>query len=204
MSTPDEAARAQIAAQAELRSTAPFGGATSEQAGQQLASSGAGATEVDAAALLALVQQLQDTVTRIEDERAAERTAGLPDVVVRAEQILADLQHRHGALSAGSPLAPAVERAGKLVDAARSAVESGDPAELLTLAGALAKHLARVSSAASSADISYALQLADTDLPEAAAAIRAPSAAPAGRVPHAAAQRPQQPAPARGPVTHTF
>lgn len=201
MSTPNAAAADAIRGQAELRSTAPFGGATPEQAGQQLITSGAGATSVDAEQLLALVRQLQSRVQQVEDERAAERTAGLPDVVVRAEQILADLTHRHGALSAASPLAPAVERAAKLVDAARAAVESGSTGELLTLADALGRHLARVAPAAASADVSYAAQLVSEDLPEAAAAIRGPSAAPAGQVPHAAAQTP---APARGPVTHTF
>ena len=202
MSTPDAAARQQIAAQAELGSAAPFGGATPQQAGQQMAEAGAGATSVDTDALFALIKSLQDRVQTVEDERAAERTQGLPDVVVRAEQILADLTHRHGALSAASPLSGAVDRAGKLVDAARAAVDSGDAGELLTLAAALGKHLARVGPAAASADVSYSRQLVDEDLPEAAAAIRGPSNSPAGLVPHAAAA--SRPAPARGPVVHTF
>lgn len=203
MSTPSAAAAEAIRRQSELRSTAPFGGATPAQAGQQLAAGGAGTTSVDPDQLLALVQQLQERVQQVEDERAAERTAGLPDVVVRAEQILADLTHRHGALSAASPLEPAVARARALVDAARAAVESGDTGELLTLAGALGKHLARVAPMAASADVSYSLQLVEEDLPEAAAGIRGPAlpGAVPGQVPHPAAQTP---APARGPVTHTF
>lgn len=205
MATAEEnaAARAQIAAQQELGRTAPMDDAAPGELGQQVASSGAGATDVDVQALLAQLRELQGRVQSVEDERAAEKVQGLPDVVVRAEQILADLTHRHGALSAGSPLGDIVDRAGALVEAARGAVESGDSGELLTLAGALGKRLARVASAAASADISFARQLVDEDLPEAAAAIR-PARQPGAQDAPRAAPSGQQGAPARPGRTITF
>jgi hypothetical protein len=185
MSTPNEIAAQQIGAQAELRNVQPLQGAPDASLGAQAAEAGAAVTSVDAEQLLALVQTLQARVEAVEAERAAERTAGLPDVVIRAEQILADLTHRHGALSVASPLQGAVDRAAALVGAAKAAVTSGSTAELLSLAAALEKNLARVAPAAASADVSYALQLVGEDLPEAAANIRGP--APAAPVPAPAA-----------------
>jgi hypothetical protein len=205
MSAYDEVA-ARIAAQSELGQAAPLQGQAPDALGQQVAAGVAGAappgtTGVDVAELLAFVQQLQARVEAVEAERAAEKTAGLPDVVVRAEQILADLQHRHGALSAASPLQGAVDRAGALLDAAKAAVDSGDSSELLSLAGALEKHLGRVAGPAASADISYARQLVGEDLVEAAANLRKPSSVVAGSV----VSRSDAPVPRKlGPVVHTF
>jgi hypothetical protein len=199
-------AAAQIHAQtADFKQAEAIRGASPADLGQQVAAGvGAappGTTGVDVAELLAFVQQLQARVEAVEAERAAEKTAGLPDVVVRAEQILADLQHRHGALSAASPLQGAVDRAGALLDAAKAAVDSGDSTELLSLAGALEKHLARVAGPAASADISYARQLVGEDLVDAAANLRKPSNVVAGSV----VSRSDAPVPRKlGPVVHTF
>lgn len=201
MSTPAEAAAQQIQGQAELGSAATSPGAPDAVVGQQLAAAGAGATDIDVAALLAQLNALQSTVAGMQAAQAAAGASDQPGIVQRAEDLLADLTHRNGALGARSALGPAVEKAAALVESAKSAAESGDTSEFLTLAGALGKHLARVSPAAASADISYARQLVDEDIPEAAAAVK-PAAAPAATA--APAQAPAAAAPARGPVTHTF
>jgi hypothetical protein len=138
---------------------------------------------VDISELLAQLQALQDRVGQVEDERAAERVKGQPGIVQRAEQILAQLTHRHLAGSEASALAGAVDRAGKLVEAAKAAADSGDAGEALTLAAALSRHLTRVGPAAASVDVSYPQQLLDEDFPEAAAAVRPPKAAPAAGAP---------------------
>jgi hypothetical protein len=173
------AARQQIQGQAELGQAAPMHNADAGDLGQQVAASGAGAQATDVEALLAELRKLQDRVATVEDERAAERVKDKPGIVQRAEQILAQLAHRHGAGSDYSVLGGAVERAEALVEAAKAAVDSGDPAEAIDLAGALSKHLARVGPAAASVDVSYPQQLLDEDFPESAAAVRKPAARPA-------------------------
>jgi hypothetical protein len=176
MTIPTDPTAQAIAGQAELGQAAPMAAADPAELGQQVADGGAGATAVDTDQLLAMLADLQKRVAGVEAERAAERTAGKPGIVATAELVLAHLAHRHGALSAGSPLGPAVEKAGALVEAAKSAAESGSGDEVGQLAGALAAHLARVSGAAASADTSYPHQLLTEDLPEAIGALAAGAA----------------------------
>jgi hypothetical protein len=173
------AARRQIQGQAELGQAAPMQSRDTAELGEQVASSGAGATEVDVQALLAQLEEFRRRIDAVEDDRAAERVKDQPGIVQRAELILAHLAHRHAAGSGFSVLGPAVEKAEALVDAAKAAVDSGDTGEALTLAGALSKHLTRVGPAAASVDVSYPQQLLDEDFPESAAAVRpARTAAP--------------------------
>jgi hypothetical protein len=198
MSTGFDEAEAQIRGQA-----ADFRSTTTNTAIPQAPLADASATSVDVAQLLAMVQALQARVDQSDAQRAAEQTAGQPGVVTIAEDLLADLTHRHGALGTRSPLGPAVEKAGALADAAKAAADSGDTTDLLSLAGALEKHLTRVAPAAASADISVARQMVGEDLPEAAAALHKPAAVPAATA--APAQAPAAAAtPASGPVTHKF
>lgn len=173
------AARQQIQGQAELGQAAPMASADPGQLGQHVAESGAGAQATDVDALMAELHKLQQRVATVEDERAAERVKDKPGIVQRAEQILAQLTHRHGAGSDYSVLGGAVDRAAALLEASKSAVDSGDPAEALDLAGALSKHLARVGPAAASVDVSYPQQLLEEDFPESAQTVRKPRAAPA-------------------------
>jgi hypothetical protein len=198
MSTGFDEAAAQIRAQAaDVRTSA----ASSAVAPSSVAD--ASATSVDIGALLKQVQALQARVDQDQAQRAAEQSAGQPGVVSRAEDLLADLVGRHGALGARSPLQPAVDKATALVEAAKTAADSGDTTDLLSLAGALEKHLTRMAPAAASAGLGHAIQLVGEDLPEAASALRAQlaAAAPATAAP---AQDPAAATPASGPVTHTF
>jgi hypothetical protein len=193
---------AQIGAQSELGHARPLGGqapdALGEQVAQGVAASPQGITSVDPEQLLAIVQQLQQQVQDMADERAAEKTAHLPGVVQVAKSILDDLTLRDSALGSNSRvLEPAVAKAKALADAASAAADSGDITELVTLGRALESHLARGANAANSADISYMQQLGGEDLPEAAATMPKPARVPA-------AAQPSQATPARGPVVHTF
>jgi hypothetical protein len=179
---------ARIGTQAELGASA-LRGQSPADLGQQVAagvaSSTPGVTSVDAAQLLALVQQMQARLEAVEAERAAEKREGLPSIVAQAELIYAHLAHRNSALAGAGDLADITDRAAGLVDAARSAAASGDASEAVILAGALARRLSRASAPV---DVSYPLQLLQEDFPETAAALRKPAAAGAGP----------------GPVVHTF
>jgi hypothetical protein len=159
-------AAAQIRGQHELAGSSPLQGQTSEDVGRQAQAAGAEVTGVNVEELFAFIRQLQERVEAVEAERAQERKGTSPGIVAKAEQILADLTHRHGALGQASVLGDAVDKAARLVEAAKAADDSGDGTAVTSLAGALGKHLSRVASAASSADISYARQLVEEDLPE--------------------------------------
>jgi hypothetical protein len=167
-------AAAQIRGQQELAGAEPLQGQAPADVGQQAVAAGAAVTHVDTDELLAYIRDLQGRVEAVEAERAAEKKAGVPSVVAWAEQIASDLAGRHAALSANKVLGPAVEKAGKLVEIARAAAESGDGTALAAAAQALSGHLGRVASAASSADISYAQQIAAEHLPDAIAELKAP------------------------------
>jgi hypothetical protein len=201
------AARQAIQGQAELGQAAPMNSTPDTQVGQQLADSGAGATEVDVAGLqaqldastrasaaqLAAFQQRLDAMDTAA-AAAASRT-GQPGIVQRAELILAQLVHRHGAGSNASVLGDAVTKAEALVEAAKSGAESGDPAESLTLADALSRHLARVSRGGN-VDVSYPQQLLDEDFPESAASVKGGTKGKQSPAPQNAGQDNKAPAPA--------
>lgn len=183
MSTGFDQAAAQIRSQSELAGSSPLGSQDPGQLGQQAAAEGAQVTNVDVDELFAYIRDLQSRVEAVEAERAAERKGTRPGIVEVAENLKAQIEHRHGALGAHNPiLKDAVDLAGKIAEAAATAAETGVPGEILSLAGALASKLTRLSSGAASADVSYPLQLATEDLPEIAADLRARGSVVQGQV----------------------
>lgn len=171
-----------IRAQAELGSGGPLRDASAETIGARAAEAGAIPNHVDVAELLSYIRDLQSRVEAVEDERRAERDAGKPDLVNTAELIRDHIAHRASALGKGSVLDQFKEKADKLVEAARSAVESGEGTEVGHLAAALGAGVARVATQAASADVSYPLQLITEDLPEVLGRLRAPSSTVRGEV----------------------
>ena len=173
MSTGFDEAAAQIRGQSELAGSSPMGSASPAGLGAQAHAQGAQVTSVDTDELFAYIRDLQERVEAVEAERAAERRGTRPSIVAVAENLKAQIDHRHAALGSNNTvLKDAADLAGKIVEAAGTAAEKGVPGELLSLAGALAAKLTRVSPAAASADLSYPLQLATEDLPETAADLK--------------------------------
>jgi hypothetical protein len=189
------AARQAVQGQAELGQAAPMNSAPETQVGQQLADSGAGATEVDVAGLQAQLAAFQQRLDAMDTATAAASRTDQPGIVQRAELILAQLTHRHGAGSNASVLGDAVTKAEALVEAARAGAESGDPAESLTLADALSRHLARVSRGGN-VDVSYPQQLLDEDFPESAASVKGGTKGKQSPAPQNGGQDNKAPAPA--------
>jgi len=189
------AARQAVQGQAELGQAAPMNSTPETQVGQQLADSGAGATEVDVAGLQAQLAAFQQRLDAMDTAAAAASRTDQPGIVQRAELILAQLTHRHGAGSNASVLGDAVTKAEALVEAAKAGAESGDPAESLTLADALSRHLARVSRGGN-VDVSYPQQLLDEDFPESAASVKGGTKGKQSPAPQNAGQDYKAPAPA--------
>jgi len=189
------AARQAVQGQAELGQAAPMNSTPETQVGQQLADSGAGATEVDVAGLQAQLAAFQQRLDAMDTAAAAASRTDQPGIVQRAELILAQLTHRHGAGSNASVLGDAVTKAEALVEAAKAGAESGDPAESLTLADALSRHLARVSRGGN-VDVSYPQQLLDEDFPESAASVKGGTKGKQSPAPQNAGQDNKAPAPA--------
>jgi hypothetical protein len=170
----------QIGAQGELADSAPMGGRNPAELGAQAQAAGAQVTGIDADELLSYIRDLESRVQAVEAERQAERDSGKPDLVTAAELLHGHIAHRSEAIGGkGSVLAPFVDKAKALVEAAGRAVESGDGSEVRDMASSLASGLARVASAAASADVSYPVQLAAEVLPDVLSSLRKRPAAQA-------------------------
>jgi hypothetical protein len=178
--------------QGDLPSTQVMGGQDPSALGRRVHDAGAQVTGVDAGELLSYIRDLEKRVQNVEAERQAERTAGKPGVVLVAQNLVDQLRHRHEALGGSPVLKDALDLAVKVADAAATAVDTGSGAELLSLTGALAAKLTRVATAAASADISYPLQIASEDLPEAAAGIRRSSGMLQGQVVSSSTEAPRR------------
>lgn len=118
-------------------------------AGQQAgAGVGAGETSVDTDQLLAMIQQMQQQVNAMQDER----NAGTADPVTGTVQTIQDLLIFHGD--------PAASELGEdLADAAKNGLESGDLSRVTAIGGKLSKYLKRHPPAPG--DNHYSRQLGD-------------------------------------------
>jgi hypothetical protein len=100
----------------------------------------AGLTGADVKQLLAGIQALQDRVNTLEQEKAA--GAAVP--VQETAQALRDLVATHAAHNPGTSHADALRLADDVVDAAKNAADSGDPAHVISIAGKLDRALMKV------------------------------------------------------------
>jgi len=160
--TPEEleAARAQLAEQ-----DAATGPSVSEaQMSAHLVASGAEAASVDPAELLALIRGLQSKVDALTAEK---RAATVPDVTKYATAIADHLQGKADAspVMQADPdhtLAPVLDLAGKLKDAAAAAADgSGDVGAVHGVLGDIASFVRRHARRNPQVDYSYVEELAE-------------------------------------------
>jgi len=152
------AAREQIAAQ-EAPGAGP--GVTPQEMGTSLVAAGAEAAAVDPHELLALIRGMQ---TRIDGLEAEKRLAAAPQLTRLATAVSDHLAAKAAAnpVIHGDPdrtWQPALDIAGELVDAAKSATESGDPSKVSDRLGTVLSWVTAHARQHPALDYNYVIEL---------------------------------------------
>lgn len=166
--TPEQLAAAadQLRAQAAATPAPPLPSEAEMAAGLAAKQSAApsGVTDVDAAQLLAIIQQLQARVDSLEDDKAK----GTPAPVVGTAETIRDLLKVHAAHNPQTDHAPVLALADDAVDAAGNALESGDGGELRKIGDRLVRAIRKIHPGPGDHHyLNQALGFAEDHLPDA-------------------------------------